>query len=93
MSTSLVQAHVILACRDTTKAEILREEIIRDNIEGQATALELDLSDFNSIRRFARRYVLYVYYEEFLRTYVCMCTGWMYECMYARLQVFVILQC
>jgi len=44
--------HVIFGCRNEEKAKAVIEGIKRDNPRGQATFIELDVSDFDSIRNF-----------------------------------------
>ena len=49
-------AHVILACRDLKKAEAAVERITAERPAGSARARELDLSDLESVRRFAEKF-------------------------------------
>jgi len=49
-------AHVILACRDLKKAEAAVERITAERPAGSARARELDLSDLESVRRFADKF-------------------------------------
>ncbi|XP_026481908.1 retinol dehydrogenase 11-like [Ctenocephalides felis] len=48
------EANVILACRDVFRARMAIEQIRQYLPLGRLTALELDLSDFNSIKAFAQ---------------------------------------
>lgn len=50
-------AKVILACRDRTRAEIAREEIIRTTGNSNVHVMLLDLASFRSIRAFAKEFL------------------------------------
>jgi NAD(P)-dependent dehydrogenase (short-subunit alcohol dehydrogenase family) len=49
-------AHVILACRDLQKANAAVERIASERPAGSVRARELDLSDLESVRRFAEQF-------------------------------------
>jgi NAD(P)-dependent dehydrogenase (short-subunit alcohol dehydrogenase family) len=50
-------AHLVLACRDTGKAEIALTEILRAHPGASVEAMELDLASLDSVRKFAERFL------------------------------------
>lgn len=48
--------HVILACRSQEKGEAAVEKIRKDNARAMVTFLELDVADFDSIRKFVNEF-------------------------------------
>jgi NAD(P)-dependent dehydrogenase (short-subunit alcohol dehydrogenase family) len=49
-------AHVILACRDMTKAQLAQEKIIAESKNNQVDIEKLDCASFQSVREFADRF-------------------------------------
>ncbi len=48
-------ASVIMACRNLTKAESARKQLLADYPQAEISIMELDMADFSSIDRFARK--------------------------------------
>lgn len=52
-------AHIHMACRDKTKCDEAREEIISKTGNSHIYSRQLDLSSMESIRSFAKKYLQY----------------------------------
>ena len=50
-------AHVVLACRDTGRAEAAAAEIRKQHADASIEAMELDLASLDSVRKFAERFL------------------------------------
>lgn len=53
---SKLGAHIILACRSSSKTQKVIEEIKNEAKDAKLTFIELDLSDFDSIKKFVDKF-------------------------------------
>ena len=49
-------ARVVMACRDVERAEDAKHDVMREDPEGWATVMELDLADLSSVAEFAKEF-------------------------------------